>query len=743
MSTMQNPTPTPNAGPGSPRGNASRFTPVDPLRLLRQHWMALVGAAVAGVVLGIGLFFLLARVAPQYTAEATVTVQPEMGNPLTNPTGGGTGTSQALLERFQQTQALYMGSERTLSSVLNNREIRNTDWYQSFNGNVGEALEELKEMISVYPQRNSQVVVVSATTSDPALAADLANTLVDEYLQRLNQENLTERDDVQGLFTTRRNRLQAEIDRLQDNLSSILDESALPATRNNFSEVDLEFRNLLNARAEAFDELVVARQMQQSLKEKIESGTMEFSSQDEATIEQYPDVARLNAQINQTEKDRRATLERFGKEHRLAKELDRQLAALESVRDELMQEKLIQLQEVQLNQANNMVASAQARVSTLDQQLTQIRQKRGELNQKLANYDLLKEELDRKQQALTELDQALMNIEVARDHPGSVRVDRGDPAMRPDRLSFPTPVSTVAATTFLMVALVGGLVFLREMLDSRIKGPSCAKLLPSSELLGTIPDTEEDPSGADKIERIAARRPGGLLAESFRQLRTEVVGRMQRRRFKTLMVAGCQPGSGTTAVAGNLAISAAHNGRRILLVDANFRRPAVHKTFGLDAGPGLGDLLEGRAEPDAVVRPTEIENLDVITIGADGAEALERLESDRLTQALRQLEDRYDLILVDSPPLTVVSDSRVLADRLDAVLLVVRAMQEKRGMVSRVMGQLKDCRAELIGLALNGVRSSAGGYFRRNYQQFYEYQNGQGEKGGRSRRRRAAAGSEA
>jgi len=309
-------------------------------------------------------------------------------------------------------------------------------------------------------------------------------------------------------------------------------------------------------------------------------------------------------------------------------------------------------------------------------------------------------------------------------------------------MSFPPAVFiTAPGVAFLLTALVGGLIFLKEMLDTRVKSPACTKLLPQTDLLGVIPDASEDPSGRQEIDMVVARDPSGLLAESFRQVRTEVLKRMDGENFKTLMLAACQSDSGASTITSNLAVSMAYNGRRVLVIDANFRRPVQHRHFDLSPAPGLAEYLHDQLDLKQAIQPTGIENLDLLAIGEADDHILERVESNGFTRAMLELKQQYDLILIDTPPMSIVGDSRQIANRVDASVLVVRAIQEKRGLVGRIVNQLKSAPCELLGVVLNGVQSSAGGYYRRNYQAFYEYQ--QKNAGGNNRPRALPAGSRA
>jgi capsular exopolysaccharide synthesis family protein len=177
-------------------------------------------------------------------------------------------------------------------------------------------------------------------------------------------------------------------------------------------------------------------------------------------------------------------------------------------------------------------------------------------------------------------------------------------------------------------------------------------------------------------------------------------------------------------VASNLALACAAASERVLLIDANFRRPAVHKVFKLTEGPGLGDVLSGQATFEQVVRPGVCSNLDVIAAGTPAGRTLpERLSSDAMARVLRDASTKYDRIFLDSAPAIVAGDGLMLANRCDAVVVVVRAYAEKRGLLARIRGQLADTRADFVGVVVNAVRSSAGGYFKRNIKATHQYQN--------------------
>jgi len=240
------------------------------------------------------------------------------------------------------------------------------------------------------------------------------------------------------------------------------------------------------------------------------------------------------------------------------------------------------------------------------------------------------------------------------------------------------------------------------------------------------PDVDEDPSGRDRIEGVVKELPDGLMAEAFRQMRSEVLSRMDRCGHKTLMLVGAQADCGVSALTNNLAVSLMHNRRKVLVLDANMRRPSQHMLFGTPQAPGLTDVLLDQVSLDKAIVNGQEPGLAVLPAGQNGLIWPETFEGQGFRDLLAKLQTQFDLILVDAPPALIASESQLLTKAVDAVVVVVRAMGEKRGMVGRLLGQLGGQRADVLGVVLNRAQTSAGGYFRESYQAFYQYRDDQG-----------------
>jgi capsular exopolysaccharide synthesis family protein len=271
------------------------------------------------------------------------------------------------------------------------------------------------------------------------------------------------------------------------------------------------------------------------------------------------------------------------------------------------------------------------------------------------------------------------------------------------------------------LGLVGGVTFLREIIDQRVKSPSDIKLMSRMRLLGWVPDAAEDPEGKGSAETAFRDRPRGIVAESYRQLRSTLAKQLDESGHKTVLFMSGMPGSGATSVVANMALAMAAADKKVLVIDANFRRPNQHRAFGVQESPGLADVLTGARTLDAAIQKSSTPNLDVLAVGSRELRVVERLAASGKSELLDKAKASYDIILIDVAPAVVAGDGLVLANRVDASVLVVRAMADQRGMVARIRNELGEARAEFMGVIVNGVRSSAGGYMRGNIRAAAEY----------------------
>jgi capsular exopolysaccharide synthesis family protein len=241
-------------------------------------------------------------------------------------------------------------------------------------------------------------------------------------------------------------------------------------------------------------------------------------------------------------------------------------------------------------------------------------------------------------------------------------------------------------------------------------------------ILGTVPDVDDEETVIDQVELASRTAPRSMVAEAFRSIRTNLLLSSPAERQRTVLIASARPEEGRTTVAVNLALALAQNGRRVLLVDANFHRPAIQRFFPSTSGSGLSNILIGQARLSEVAVNTDLPNLDVLPIGPIPPNPTELLSGPYLKRMIADAQDRYDQVIFDGPPVLLVSDSLVLAGVLDGVILVCRAKSTSRGMALRGREQIERVNGRLFGAVLNAAQIARGGYFREQIRSYYEYQ---------------------
>ncbi len=277
----------------------------------------------------------------------------------------------------------------------------------------------------------------------------------------------------------------------------------------------------------------------------------------------------------------------------------------------------------------------------------------------------------------------------------------------------------------LAISLVAGLVlaFVPEALDYTIHTPEELESTLGLNALGAIARIGGHEKEDDPIERLVARNyPRSPIAEAFRTLRTNIRFARPDRPRGSLLITSTQPGEGKTLVAANLAVAIAQEGRRAIVVDADLRRPSLHRFFGLPNRLGFTSLImdETLAIKD-VIQETDVPGLRVITSGPLPPNPLDMLASRRADQLITEMKAMCDTLLLDSPPVLSVTDPLLLGTHADGALLVAAAKSTRRNLVVKAYQTLRRSGVDVIGAVLNKVRQSDLGYYYSHYYYGYYY----------------------
>jgi capsular exopolysaccharide synthesis family protein len=322
-----------------------------------------------------------------------------------------------------------------------------------------------------------------------------------------------------------------------------------------------------------------------------------------------------------------------------------------------------------------------------------------------------------------------------------------EPAMLPTTPIAPNILANLALAVAIGATLAGGAAFLLDYMDDTIKTSAEVERITSLTTLGYIAPDEENHH--DDLP-IAARSPSALVVENYRALSTNIqlssgmLSKLGRRGGdqlgRTLIVTSTGPYEGKSTTAANLAVVMAQSGMDTILVDADLRRPVMHRAFNLE-NRGLtetvlkmGLMKDEEAAADAALsylQPSGVDNLRVLASGTPTSNAAELLGSDQMEQLIHVLERSADIVLFDTPPILAVTDAIILAAQVDGILLVVQSGKTRRPMLERAMEALEPLEktgTPTLGVVLNRAPSSSGGYY------YYDHYSSNGREPGKGRR---------
>ena len=221
-------------------------------------------------------------------------------------------------------------------------------------------------------------------------------------------------------------------------------------------------------------------------------------------------------------------------------------------------------------------------------------------------------------------------------------------------------------------------------------------------------------------ELITLKNPKSVISEAFRTLRTNIQYSNIDNSIKTILVTSSMSEEGKTVVAANLAVSIAYTGKKVLIIDCDLRKPTLHKKLGIYNFKGLTNVLIGEIAFEEVIdKHNDIPTLDILTSGPIPPNPSELLGSMKMEEFLSNLKNEYDIIILDSPPVGIVTDAAILSTKTEGVLLVVNSGKTETDAVKRSKELLENVNANIIGVVLNKVDMKNKAYSKYGYSKYY------------------------
>lgn len=555
--------------------------------------------------------------------------------------------------------------------------------------------------LKIEPIGNSRLVEVSYVSNDRKFAADAVNTLANTFIEWILNRKLDA--TKQGRDFLRKQILQA-----QENLEQSEEKLNEFAKSNDIVSLDEKMNITYHTFSELNDALAKAettRLEKESLYKHVLDGNIEslpMIMNDPYIQSLKGEHARANSEYSQLS----AT---FKSGYPKVKELGAKVAELQR-----------KINEAQTSIASSIKSDYEAALKkeeTLRESYQKQKTLASALNDKSIEYNILKREIESNESIYNTLLQRLKETEVSSAIKAS-NIQVVDYAQIPV-IPF-KPNITLNLLFAIIIGLGGGvlLAFFLEFLDNTVKSAEEVRDKLRLPVLGGVFELNPVDSLSSPVEKSFLLDPRSHIAESFRTIRTSLLLSTPGKPPRTILITSCFPAEGKTTMSINLASSFAQAGSKVLLLEADLRRPRIGTILG-NNGNGLSSYLTGNSNLNEVISQGEVPNLYVLPVGSIPINPAELLGSNRMRELIRILTEEYDYIIVDGPPALGFVDSHILSNLVDGVAVVVRAGKTPKNSIRELIDRLWSLKANFLGIIVNGVELNQNSYYYKSYNYYY------------------------
>ena len=556
--------------------------------------------------------------------------------------------------------------------------------------------------VDVIPIQGSRLVDVTFQSLDPTFAATAVNTLVDEYVDQNLQIKLR---STQNMLDWLDKEVSTQQVKVQES------ERALAAYRDRQNALSLdEKQNIVLARVNKLNDDVMMARTKRAQKEVL-FNQMKAIAKGQApetipAITQSAAVQTAKSRVIETQRAKAALQDRYGEKHPLMQK------AISDLQEATRQYDLEVNRAVQ--QIKNDYDTAVLEEQTMSRALDAAKADAQDLSRKSVDYNVMEREANSNRQVYQSLLQRENELRVSSNsRANNVRVV--------DHAEIPkTPVTPTGRRTWLMSLGIGlvlaiAVAYGLDYMNDTIKTPEDVTRRLKMYFLGLVPAVR-----GDKHPLLASARVPHDFGESFRALRTSLLSKFPGPGTKIIIVTSAQPLEGKTTTAANIAMALAYGGSRVLLIDADMRRPGLHRPLRLTNERGLSQVLVGQARVRDVIQRTVDPNLLAITAGHPPPNPSELLASERMKTLLTNLvHGPFDWIIIDTPPVLAVTDAVILAPLVAGVTFVIGAEMTRRRLAERAIETVAQTQPKFTAVVLNKVDFARNRYY---YSRYYGHQ---------------------
>lgn len=680
----------------------------------RHRWKILIFvlASVAATAI------VSSRITPIFESTATVDIDRQ------SPSGvvGQEAMRSSLVldsDQFLATQIKLVQSDSVLRPVANRFQLLATpSQTEAGAGNV--ALHPaFQKNLKVSRPTNTYLLLISYRSPDPNLAAGVANSIAQSYLEHTYNIRFRASTSLAQFMEKQIEELRAKMERSG---------AALAQFERELNVISPEEKtNILSARLLQLNTEYTNAQSDRVRKEaafqSVQNGSLEAAQ----VSQQGEPLRRLTEKLNEAQEKFSQLKAHYGTNHPEFRKAAAQLAEIQRLHERTSQN-IVQRVEIEFREAVNREGMLQKAVQETKADFDRI-------NSRSFEYQALKREAEADKKLYEELVRKIKEAGInASFQNSSVRI--ADPARPANKPIFPNlPLNIVLALLSSTVLALGAAV-LSDAIDNTVRDPEQVARTLKTEVIGTLPVVKNwrgqlGPAAqkGDSTALVAFTEGAGdhahSYAEAIRTLRNSILLSDFDRRLRSLLVTSASPGEGKSTIAAHLASTHAQQHHRTLLIDADLRRPSVHKRFGITSTIGLSNALLGERDwRSAIVQPEEGLALDILPAGPPSRRAAD-LIGRGLMEILEEAAREYDLVILDAPPLLGFAEPLQMATAVDAVVVVTRAGETNRKAVAAVLATLGRLRANVMGIVLNQVHQemSDSYYYYSHYGKYYRAAN--------------------
>jgi polysaccharide biosynthesis transport protein len=708
-------------------GTEFNFTLHGLLSGLRRSRALIVGCALAGLLVGL----VIALLPRHYTAVSRIQVRPGSSSQYRVDKSDllNIGDDSTKLE----TETMILESDTLLLDVAGKLRLDQDPAFMGWDAGPNSQSDDPKASerllvrlhSSIHATRipRTEIIQVSCNSKSGMLSARVVNTLVAEYIQRLFESRFSSTQRVTKWLSSQLDDLKQQVERDEDNLLKLQSRLGIVGIDQNHDIVVTELEDLTKAADEARVERIIAEARYRILNSgdiSLLEGGQDISGRNLPNSSQLSLLANLRNQKAQAEAKLAGLSAQFGPGYPEVQQASAELATLNR---EIGQE-----QARVLNQAHQAFDAAssneQKTFATLQDKKSEAFQKQNDMVQ----YQILLHDYESSRALYEGLVQRLRQAGIVAGLESS-EVDIVDMARVPGRPSDVGRVATIALGSIfgLSAGLIGA--FLTAQFDQRVQDVSAIETEMGIPVLSITPALD---ARIESPVKTFLSEPNSPFVESMWQLRTSLLLSNPGHAPKTILFTSCNPGEGKTTCACAQACALALRDANVLLIDADMRRPSIMNRLGLANQVGLSSVLTGIVDVDkAIQRVNSIPNLSVLTSGPVPPSAALLLGADNVRSLLDSLSQRFDFVLIDSPPVLGLVDSSSLAQFAEAIVLVLSYTNLKRAQIGRAIKVLHRVGSSITGIALNFADSDSLWNYGYGYPYPYSRTNS-AEKGGQA-----------